>query len=542
VRERVPLPGVLGHVCFHPCEDVCRRDSVNEPIAICALKRYAAGEESDGWKAKLPEAEPTGKKVAIVGSGPAGLTASYFLRLAGHEVTIFESASEPGGMLRYGIPAYRLPRDVLAAEIEQVKSLGIEIQCNKALGGELGLEDLSKSHDAVLLAIGAHASKKLNVPGVELEGVEYGLDFLRKAAAGELAQDYFADKDVVVIGGGNVAMDAARTALRVGAKSVNVACLESDEDMPAHDWEVEDAMAEGVVVHPCWGPSKFNGQKQVDGVEFICCISVFDSEGAFCPAFDESKTKLLQANAVIIAIGQGTDPGLIEKLGFEAGPGSTIAADEKDLKVKDGIFNAGESRLGPGSVVECAADGRRAAGPIDKALGGTGEWELLLVQRPPAEHSFGREEGFAQQGRAVMPTTPPRERKADFSLAELGFDNDTAAAEAARCLQCDVRLEFCENASPPEKWLPLCAEAVEEVPECEGVYQLADENREIIKIKGTQTVRQDLLEELENEKAKFFTFEEEPMYTKRESELLQIYMQQHGELPGGGDDELDELF
>lgn len=542
VREKVPLPSVLGHVCFHPCETVCHRGEVNEPVAICALKRFAAGEDTGDWKSRLPGPGPTGKKVAIVGSGPAGLTGAYFLHLAGHEVTIFEAAPEPGGMLRYGIPAYRLPRDVLAAEIQEIKDLGITIECSKALGEELQLEELSNGYDAVLLTIGLHSSKRLDVPGVEIEGIEYGLEFLKESAAGELAQDYFAGKDVVVIGGGNVAMDAARSALRLQAKSVNLACLESQEDMPAHGWEIEDARAEGVEIHPCWGPAKFTGNGSVTGVEFICCISVFDSTGAFCPTFDNSKTKQLPADAVIIAIGQGVDPEFLEKLGLGAGPGSTVAADEKELRVRDNIFTAGESRLGPGSVVESAADGRKAAGQIDKALDGDGEWDLTLADRPPLEHFFGREENFHALPRTAMPAAAPRERRADFSLVELGLDRDCALAESKRCLQCDLRLEFGANSSPPGKWLPLTAEAVEAVPECEGVYQLANENREVIKIKGTQTLKQDLLAELENDSAKSFTFEEEPMYTKRESELLQLYMQQFGRMPGGGEDDLDDLF
>jgi NADPH-dependent glutamate synthase beta subunit-like oxidoreductase/Pyruvate/2-oxoacid:ferredoxin oxidoreductase delta subunit len=340
VLEKVPFLFTLGYVCFHPCEAVCRRGEVNEVISICALKRFAAENDGGDYENRASSA-PTGKKVAIIGAGPAGLTAAYYLARKGHNVTVYDSGVEAGGMLRYGIPQYRLPKGALEKDLRRIARAGVSIKTGVKIDS---LADVSGQFDAVLLSVGAQAAKRLMIEGVDLQSVYFGIELLRKKALGELRPDFFGGKRVLVIGGGNVALDCARTALRVGAEKVQVACLESEEDMPAHDWEIEDARAEGIGIHPCWGPTRIRGcDGKVVGVDFVCCISVFDSAGVFCPAFDRSKTKSLDCDAVIIAVGQVPDLSLISGSEITVGKYGTVEADSESGKTRTAsVFAAGE--------------------------------------------------------------------------------------------------------------------------------------------------------------------------------------------------------
>jgi NADPH-dependent glutamate synthase beta subunit-like oxidoreductase len=315
VKEKVPLPSVLGYVCAHPCEEECKRGELNDPIAICNLKRFAADQGIEHGKKEPDAASSTGKKVAIVGSGPAGLTAAYYIAKLGHAVTIFEALSEPGGMMRVGIPEYRLPREILQRDIDELLKIGIEIKLNTPVGNGLGLDALKQQgYDALFLATGAHLTRSLNIEGVDSNGVFQGVYFLRDSAQGKLAADFFKGQKVVVVGGGNVAIDAARTALRLGAESLQLACLESRDEMPAHEWEIQYALDEGAELNCCWGPKRIiAGNGKVSGVEFIQCTAVFDEHGRFNPLYNESVDLSLDADAVIIAIGQAPDTSYLGK-------------------------------------------------------------------------------------------------------------------------------------------------------------------------------------------------------------------------------------
>jgi formate dehydrogenase beta subunit len=541
IREKVPFPAVLGRVCFHPCEEVCRRGEVNEAMAICDLKRFAADQDTGLWKSGLQTAPSTGKKVAIVGSGPSGLTSAYYLTVFGHQVTVFESESEAGGMLRWGIPAYRLPTDVLESEVDDLLSLGIELKTDTPIGKELSLAQLQEQYDAVLVAIGAQLARRLPVEGADLEGILWGMDFLRDIRQGK---EIKLQGRVLVIGGGGVAMDVALTALRLGASEVQVACLECREEMPANEWEIEEAVEEGVVLHPSWGPQRIVPQ---DGagkrVELVCCTSVFDEQGRFKPQYDESQTTSMEADIVILAIGQGTDLALVEGSGVQT-QGGLIQVDEETRETAEpGVFATGEVQSGPAMVIDAIQMGRQAAISIDKYLGGEGDIEQALLPPEELDPRMGRQEGFAELSRVTMPTLPGELRHSGFDEVYLGYDEEMARQEASRCLRCDYRLHILSPTLPPERWLQFTSEAMEGVPELAGVYQLLDGDKGVLAIKGVMNMREALLEELDsNDQACFFLFEEDEMFTKRESELLQQYLQQHGELPGGGADELDDLF
>lgn len=339
-------------------------------------------------------------------------------------------------------------------------------------------------------------------------------------------------------------MDVAMTALRLGAKEVQVVSLECREEMPAMEWEIEEAVEEGVILNPSWGPRRVvAGNGKVKGVELMCCTCVFDEQGRFNPTFDESETMSIETDMVIFAVGQAADFSLLEGSGIQV-DGGLIGVDEKSLSTaEEGVFAGGEAVSGPSSVIEAISMGRQAAISLDRYLGGEGDIDLTLAPAQEFDPVIGREEGFAQRMRVPMPSLPPQERPRSFDEIHLGYDENMAQQEASRCLRCDYRLHILAPVVPPEKWLQFITELVETVPEVAGVYQLLDETKSVLAIKGVMNMRQALEEELEtNDQVCFFIFEEDEMYTKRESELLQQYLQQYGELPGGGMDELDDLF
>jgi formate dehydrogenase beta subunit len=545
IREAAPFPRALGQACFHPCEDECLRGEVSDPIAICALKR-AVVEHADEpmWRAGLKARPATGKSVAVVGAGPAGLTAAWFLKLKGHDVVVFESEPEAGGWLRCGIPPYRLSADAVDGDITDILSLGIELQTGVEVGKDVPFEGVLSEYDAVFLAIGARRGKGLRCQGVELPGVESGLELLANPAAAS-KKHLLSGETVVVIGGGNVAIDVARTALRMGPDEVHVYCLEGRDEMPAHDWEIAEAEREGIVTHAGWGPMRFDGEDRVERVDFKRCTAVFDSEGAFAPRFDEGTTTTQRADRVLVAIGQ--QPvldflGAVENMSFR--PGGTVAADADSMQTSlEGVFAGGEAVSGPASLVDAIAHGRRAASGIDRFLGGDGDIHFELLDPSIPDRALGGREGFGGLGRTREPSQPPEEATGNFRLVHMGFSADEAMAEAARCLRCNLRLLLRPAPLPPDPWIDFTAESVKGVTESEGVYQLLDENKTVYAIKGVTNLRSALAGLLETSKARYFIVEEDPMYSKRESELIQEYLKRHGSMPPGeGDDDLDDLF
>jgi len=390
--------------------------------------------------------ENTGSKVAIIGAGPAGLTAAFYLRKKGHEVTIFESRSKPGGMMRYGIPFYRLPEDVLEREINQVLSVGIDLKTGKKLGRDFDLSTLKEEgYEAIFVATGLQMSRKIDLEGAQSEDVLWGIDFLAEISE----ENKIALKDrVLVVGGGNVAVDVALTALRIGAKEVTMACLESRDEMPANPWEIDMALEEGVRLMTSWGPRKIiqdNGK--VTGAELIQCACVFDERGDFCPAFNNI-TEKVEADQVILAIGQAADLSFIDDNGpLAVKKGLIMINPDTQETGMPGVFAGGDVGEGPGTIIDAISAGRRAARAIDQFLGGDGDIEESIALRPDTRAYNGeRERGFADLKRIETPAIPLSERHDGFTEVDLCFDDGHAIGEAKRCLQCDLELSLAKGA------------------------------------------------------------------------------------------------
>jgi len=436
VREKVPLPLVLGFVCEHPCEMVCRRRPVNEPLAIRYLKRFAAQHDTEEWKAAAVPAEPTGKRVAVVGSGPAGLTAAYFLRLKGHGVTIFEAMKEPGGLLRYGIPSYRLPRWALERDLGEIYRVGVEIQTQAMVESTDQL--LAKRYDAVLVAVGAQKGVRLSLPGADGEGVMIGLDFLKKVNAGE---KIVLGGRVLVLGGGNVAFDCARTARRLGAGEVYLACLEDRESMPASEEEIQEGEEEGVVVLPARTATRVVRERgRVMGVELLKVENfAFAEDGSVELETVEGSEEVLEAENVIFAVGQAVE--LPHGFTLSCTERGFIEVDPYSLATsQEGVFAAGDAVTGTSSVVKAAASGRRAARAIDMYLEGTGDLDLRLAPAQFQPKFLGSYPGFAFLPRVAGKRVDPQERIAAFCPVEKELSAEEAAYEAKRCLECDLRI------------------------------------------------------------------------------------------------------
>jgi heterodisulfide reductase subunit A-like polyferredoxin len=441
VRERCPLPAVCGRVCQHPCEAKCNRNDLDQPVAARDLKRFAADyvyANKEKFKdVPPPPAAQQKEKIAVVGGGPAGLTAASDLRNLGYAVTVFDANPKLGGTLRYGIPRYRLPEDVLDCEAKYLVDLGIEAKLNTRVAEPAKLLKNSGpdgKFDAVFVAVGACLSRKLNVPGEDAQGVWPGLKFLHTVNSG--GRPALGQK-VVVIGGGDVAMDAARCALRLpGVKSVHLACLENRAEMPAHSWEAAEALEEGVVFHPSLGPVKINtAGGKLTGVTFRACTRVFDDAKKFAPQFDDSRTNTLDADAVIITIGQGIDAA-----GLTTGPGGRIVANSETLTTNvAGVFAGGDAVLGPASLVDAMAQGHRAATAIDAYLRGAGNASLQPA-KPVAQEDLAPipDTSVPRAPRHKMPQAAVRQRVAGFSEIDQGYSYDDAVAEAKRCLACGL--------------------------------------------------------------------------------------------------------
>ncbi len=450
IYKNLPLPGVLGRVCPHPCETACRRAEIDEPIAICKLKRYAA-DQIDYSELKLPEITPRDEKVAIVGSGPAGLSAAYYLALQGYKCTIFESAPVLGGWMRLGIPEYRLPRDILQKEINHILNLGVEAKTNITFGQDVNFESLrNEGFKAFFLGVGCQKGSRLGIPGEETSGVLQGVDFLRDSALGKNNRDV---RRAVVIGGGNVAIDAARTLARQGAQ-VNILYRRSRREMPAFGEEVDAAIHEGVKIQFLTAPVAVEaGDGNVAGIKCIKMeLGPADNSGRRRPVPVEGSEFLVECDTIVSAIGQTIDPefwtGAPE---IERSRKNTISYDPTTFATSmEGVFAGGDAGTGPATVVEAVAAGREAAESISRYF----EGKDLSTGRPikfPEDPKYPPLPELKSQPRAKNPEIPVQERTA-FQEVELAFPESEAVREASRCLNCGVCSECmeCVKACPAE--------------------------------------------------------------------------------------------
>ncbi len=449
VLETTPLVGSLGRACYAPCEGECTRAELEGPLPIRRLKRFIADRRYGQAEPKAVEKpEQNGHKVAVVGSGPAGLTAAWQLARKGYSVKIFEAAPTLGGMLSLGIPAYRLPNDVVADDVKNVTAIGVEIQTNARIDNVAALKD--DGFDAVLVATGTHKSVSLRVPGEDLGGVQSALTFLADVKLGKNVD--LAGRKVLVVGGGNVAIDAARTARRLGAASVDQASLECCEEMPAHDFEVEEAKAEGITLHDGWGVNQFTGNGHVQSAELKVCSCVFNPEGRFAPEYDESKKQTVACDVVIIAAGMGADTG---SFGLETNGNRTLKADPGTLQTNvPHVFAAGDVVTGPTMITTAVGQGRRAAFMIDRYLRGAELDPGVFDERLPVvdkavvlarQDVYDRREPL--ESHAAMSAAPN-----DFNETEAPMTEDEAFLTAARCLDCGICSEChaCVDACPAD--------------------------------------------------------------------------------------------
>lgn len=444
VREKVPFPKSLGYICTHICELDCRRKEVNESISIKDIKRYAAEHDDKKiWLDKGKQLESTGKKVCVVGGGPAGLTAAYYLKKQGHDVVLKEALPKVGGMLQYGIPSYRMPREIVDEEATFIENVGINIETNSNVSDPKKL--LTEGYDAVLMTIGAHQGVKLPIEGNDLEGVLVNIDFLRKASME--SETGMGDK-VVVLGGGNVAFDCARTAKRLGAKEVHLACLEAREVMPADEEEIEQAKEEGIFVYPAKTFEKITGDNHVTGVVFNDVKSfTFDENKRPVITKVENSEHTIEADTVIFAVGQR--PFITEDAGLTLGRGNSIVVKENSLVTDvEGIFAAGDVVYGTNSVIKAIASGRDAASEIDKYLGGDGDIKEILAPLEDVDPYIGKIENFGYMDRINTEVVSSDERKDNFKLVDKGICDSDIGCESGRCLQCDLRLKI----TPPRLW------------------------------------------------------------------------------------------
>lgn len=433
LRRTMPFAGVCGRVCTHPCESECERGKVDTPIAIRYLKRFMADYELKEGRERAQPCEITKEeKVAIVGSGPAGIACAYDLIQRGYAVTVFEAAPEAGGLLRYGIPEYRLPNAIVDEEIGYVQEMGVEIKTNSRVNS---LDELTgQGYKAVFLATGAWTSQKIGIPGEDSDGVLFALDFLRKANAGEKVT---VGKKVVVVGGGNAAVDAARVAIRSGAPEVSIVYRRSRVEMPAEAEEVDAAEEEGISINILTNPVKVNTSgNKVIGIQCIKMeLGEPDESGRRRPVPVEGSEFDVEADTVIMAIGQSVDKSAQpEKLEYtERG---TLAVDETTLQTNiEGVFAGGDVVSGPADVIHVVAAGKQAAISIERYLNGEDMEEGRPVPKKRVQEI--NKKGVEKEERQQMPVLPPEERKG-FAEVELGFSEEAAIAEASRCLNCGV--------------------------------------------------------------------------------------------------------
>jgi len=490
-RAPNPFAYVLGRICAHPCEDNCRRGKIDEPIAICALKRFATdrhnlGMGHDPGRKALPPVAKRPQRVAVVGAGVCGLTCAHDLALLGYTVEVFESAPVPGGMLYLGIPQFRLPREIIKMEVDNILAMGVTLHTRVTIGRDITFDWLRKNFDAVLLATGLNKGRELNIPGAHLAGVFNGIDFLINV---NLGFEIELGKRVVVVGGGNVAidvaraavrlvheasefgtpaeseeekslqpaLDAARLAIRSGAETVHMVSLESRAQMPAWKGEVEEAEHEGIDVDNGWGPKEIVGENGIaTGLRIRRCLTVFDEKGRFNPAFSDEE-RIIPCDSVILAIGQQADLSYINSEdGVQVTPRGILKIDDEMRTTAPGVFAGGDVAFGPRILVEAVANGHRSARSIHLYLSGTTEksvrsrFRILPNWKMPSR--------FLTIPRQKMPVLSAN-RRVGIAEVELGFDEEQGRAEGNRCLKCQVNTIF-----DGSKCI-LCAGCVDVCPE-----------------------------------------------------------------------------
>ena len=429
IRKNNPLPLVCGLVCEHPCELHCRRGMVDDPMNILALKRFAV-EHSDLNDYKPTVADSTGKRIAVIGGGPAGLSCAYYLTVMGHKVTIFEQRHHLGGMLRYGIPSYRLPRERLQAEIDWILSAGIDVELDHSVNGE-ELARLRDEFDAVYLAIGAHSDKKLGLPGEEAPGVESAVKMLRAIGDDELPD--LSGQRVCVIGGGNVAMDVARSAVRCGAEKVSIVYRRRICDMTAQDAEIAGAQAEGCEVLELTAPLAIETGEdgRVNGLRVQPQIIGEPRRGRPAPRAAATPERVIPCERVFVAIGQDIDSKPFEDMGIACKWGCVVTDSDGAVPNFDGLFSGGDCQTGPATVIRAINAGRVASANIDRYLGF--DHKIKLDVELPTVQFKGKHEC----GRCELGEREAGERIHDWNLVEQGLTEEEARQEASRCLRCD---------------------------------------------------------------------------------------------------------
>lgn len=443
IHEKLPIPKILGHICSHPCESECKRSCLNEPVSIRNLKLAAVENDTEMlWKKRQKHLPSTGKRIAVIGAGPAGLSAAFYLSKQGHDVTVFEAQAVAGGMVRTGIPAYRMPRNVVEEEVCLLQESGFKIIYNKKI---TDIRALKEKYDAVLNAVGAHEGVRLPIAGNDAQGVLTNIDFLRNASLGK---DTGMGKNVLVLGGGNVAFDCARTAVRLGASKVSMACLESETTIPGDSEEVTAALEEGIEIYY---NKTFKAIVVEDGsVTGVATEDVddmyFDENKKLHLTVRENSGSVIAADTVIFATGQW--PYADSVSGLETFKGTYIVVDEHQQTSMEGVFAAGDVTYGTASVVKAVASGRCAASAIDRYLGGDGDIDETLVDLEPHDPWIGREEGFGTKVRVSAVLEDAHTRIHNFDRVEKTLTCAQVCAEAGRCLQCDLRLDL----QKPKTW------------------------------------------------------------------------------------------
>ncbi|NDI34061.1 FAD-dependent oxidoreductase [Chengkuizengella sediminis] len=440
IKQENPFPAVCGRVCPRYCESACTRGDIDDPIAIDDIKKFIAEQDLNTDRRYVPQINHQyEKKIAIIGAGPSGLSCAYYLAIDGYKVTVFEKQKVLGGMLTLGIPSFRLEKNVVNAEIDILKELGIEFKTGVEVGKDVSLKDLrGQGFVAFYLAIGAQAGRKLGIEGEDAEGVITGVDFLRQVNFNE---EMKMEGPAIVIGGGNVAIDVARTATRVGASQVNMYCLENWEQIPAMGEEIEEALSEGICINNSWGPKRIlteNGR--VTGVEFKKCISVFDENKKFNPKFDENETKIVAANNVLISVGQAIDWGnLIANSKIQLIPNKTIKADPVTYQTAEAdVFTGGDVLTGPKFAIDAIAMGKEGAISIHRFVQ---PGQSLLLGRTKRDYrAFDKEnldlEGYDHLPRQTVDHVDGNKSKKTFKDLRSTFTEDQIKKETERCLGC----------------------------------------------------------------------------------------------------------